>query len=153
MSVNATLSKLAGQWKGDNRLHLPWTDDPVHDSESNARVELRVNGQFLAIEYDWVFEGNRQEGVMIVGCDTESDAVQAVWTDSWHMSHKFMVCDGRVKADGAIDVKGYYAVPDHPDWGWRTEILPGNDAFRIVMFNVTPEGDETIAVEADYERN
>jgi hypothetical protein len=152
MSVPAELSRLTGKWKGNNRLHAAWLPDPIRDSESHATVELRVNGQFLSIEYDWAFEGDRKDGVMIIGCDNESDAVQAVWTDSWHMSQKFMICDGTIDDEGRINVKGYYAVPDNPDWGWRTEVLPGAERFRIVMYNVTPDGEEDIAVEADYTR-
>ena len=89
---------------------------------------------------------------MIVGCDERSDAVQAVWTDSWHMSHKFMICDGSVDENGHINMKGFYSVPDNPDWGWRTEVIPGKNSSQIVMYNVSPEGDEEIAVESSYSR-
>jgi hypothetical protein len=152
MSVKPDLAKLVGKWKGSSRLHTPWRPEKMHDSASNAAVELRVNGQFLAVEYVWEHEGKKQEGVMILGCDETSDAVQAVWTDSWHMSHKFMVCDGTIDESGNVNMKGYYQVPGHPDWGWRTEILPGADSFQIKMYNASPEGEEDIAVESEYSR-
>lgn len=152
MSVRPPLAALAGNWKGNYRLHTSWLPEKTHDSASECSIELRVNDQFLAIEYDWEYEGKRQEGVMIVGCDEKSDAVQAVWTDSWHMSHKFMVCDGSADESGRINMKGFYSVPDHPDWGWRTEVTPNTDSLQIVMYNVSPEGDEDIAVESDYSR-
>ncbi len=44
------------------------------------------------------------------------------------------------------------AVPEHPDWGWRTDVLQSQNGFRYVMFNVTPEGAEQIAVETDFAR-
>jgi hypothetical protein len=47
---------------------------------------------------------------------------------------------------------GYYSVPNNPDWGWRSEIIPGEDSFRYAMFNVSPEGIEEIAVETDFAR-
>src|SRR5215468_5105680 len=106
MSVRPSLTRLAGHWNGNYRLHTSWLPEKTHNSDSTCRIELRVNGQFLAIEYDWEFEDKRQEGVMIVGCDEKSDAVQAVWTDSWHMSHKFMVCDGIINENGRVDMKG-----------------------------------------------
>lgn len=152
MSIHPELVKLAGKWKGNNRLYASFLPEPIKDSPTLASIDLRVNGQFLALEYDWAFEGERQEGVLILGCDSRSDAVQAVWTDSWHMSHKFMVCDGNVAGDGSVDMKGFYAVPEHPDWGWRTEIIPGDDSFRLLMYNISPEGEEELAVEADYSR-
>jgi hypothetical protein len=152
MSVRPDLAKLVGTWKGSSRLHTSWLPEKTRDSTSNATVELRVKGQFLAIEYDWIHDGKKQEGVMIIGCDEKSDAVQAVWTDSWHMSHKFMVCDGTIDESGSVNMKGYYQVPGHPDWGWRTEISPGADSFQIKMYNISPEGEEDIAVEAEYSR-
>jgi hypothetical protein len=63
-----------------------------------------------------------------------------------------MLCNGTTRPDGGISVKGYYAVPDHPDWGWRTEIIPDGERFRYLMYNVTPEGAGELAVETDFVR-
>ncbi|HKX84625.1 MAG TPA: DUF1579 family protein [Pyrinomonadaceae bacterium] len=150
MSVPTSLALLAGDWKGTNRLYLPPAS--TFDSDSRAHVSLRISGQFIGIAYTWEYEGNPHEGLLIVGCDNKSNAAQAVWTDSWHMSHKFMLCDGTTDSDGMIDVKGYYQVEGHPDWGWRTTIEPNGDAFKYTMYNVTPEGDEMLAVETNFTR-
>lgn len=152
MSVDAKLAALTGRWKGTNRLNLSWLPDPVKESDSAAAIELKGNGQFLSMDYTWSYEGEPHMGTLLLGCDTKSHAVQVVWTDSWHMSHKFMVCDGKIGGDGTVNVKGHYSVPDHPDWGWRTEIIPNGDKFTLKMFNVTPEGDEEWAVETEYTR-
>jgi hypothetical protein len=152
MSVSESLSRLKGHWTGTNKLHTTWLPEQLHESEMTAAVSLKANGQFLHIEYTWEYEDRLQEGVMLIGCDTQSDAVQAIWTDSWHMSHKFMVSNGTISDDGTVNVMGHYSVPDHPDWGWRTELHPGKDTFRILMFNVSPEGEEDIAVEAELTR-
>lgn len=152
MSVPENLAALAGDWKGHNKLYLSWLPDPLHESEAAASVAPKANGQFLNLEYTWSHEGKPQQGVYLIGSDKDSNAVQAIWTDSWHMSHKFMVCDGTVDEDGKINVTGHYAVPGHPDWGWRTEIIPGDNSFRLVMYNISPEGEEEIAVEADFSR-
>ena len=152
MSVRPELAKLAGSWQGSYRLHTTSLPQESHDSATAARVELRVKDQFLAVEYDWEHNSKKQEGVLIVGCDENSNAVQALWTDSWHMSHKFMVCDGSMDDSGVVNVLGYYSVPDQPDRGWRTEIRPKEDRFEVVMYNISPEGGEDIAVEAKYDR-
>ena len=152
MGIDQNLTDLVGNWKGTNRLHVPWMAVPLLESESTAAVRTRMNGQFLSVEYTWSFEGQPQEGMLVVGCDPRSDAVQAVWTDSWHSKDVLMLCNGNRDEDGRISVMGHYAVPDHPDWGWRTELVQGADSFRYAMYNVTPEGEEQIAVETDFER-
>jgi len=152
VSVRPQLAALTGQWKGKYRLHTSRPPAQVLDSATTAKIELRVKEQFLAIEYVWEHEGKPQEGVIILGCDENSDAVQAVWTDSWHMSHKFMVCDGSIDDGGIVDVKGTYAAPDHTEWEWRIALIPSSDDFRIDMFNISPDGEHKIAVESSYSR-
>lgn len=152
MGVHAELVKLVGDWKGTNKLYLSGSSGPVLESGSNSKVSLKVGGQFLGIEYAWAYNGESHEGMLVLGCDGRSDAVQAVWTDSWHNRDKLMLCDGTIDETGKVNVKGYYSVPGHPDWGWRTEIVPGDGSYRYVVYNVSPEGDEDLAVETDFFR-
>ena len=153
MSVPKILESLVGKWRGINRLHTTWIEDnPVRESVSIAVVELTARGRFLKIEYDWTFDDAVQEGLILIGDEQNSDSIKAFWIDSWHLSDKFMVSEGRLE-DGAISLKGFYTVPEHPDWGWRTIIEPERDnLFKIVMFNVSPEGEETLAVEMELRR-
>lgn len=153
MSIDQRLTDLVGDWKGTNRLHVPWMAVPLLESDSTAVVRTKMNGQFLSVEYTWSYQGEPQEGMLVLGCDADSTAVQAVWTDSWHSKDVLMLCNGGWSDDGVISVMGRYSVPDNPDWGWRTEIAPASaNSFRYVMYNVTPEGEEQIAVETDFER-
>lgn len=153
MSISEKLAALAGKWKGTNRLNQSWLPDPIAESPSTADVSRRLNGQFLEIAYTWEFEGKLQEGLLILGGDNKSDAVNAFWTDSWHLAHQVMLCEGTAADNGSISVKGYYKVPDHPDWGWRTEIIPAADSFKYVMWNVSPDGDEELATETEFVRD
>ncbi len=148
MSIPVKLQQLVGDWKGGNRLHLgEWGPTPLHESTGTAVVRERNNGQFLEIAYTWEYDGKAQEGVIILGGDNKTDAVNAFWTDSWHMAHNLMLCSGTESADGVVSVKGTYKVEGHPDWGWRSEIFATEIGFEYKMFNVTPDGDESIAVE------
>ncbi|MEO8042869.1 MAG: DUF1579 family protein [Acidobacteriota bacterium] len=151
MSVDQKLSDLLGSWTGTNRLHVPWMPEKMKESESTAIVRSKMNGQFLSFEYTWSFDGDPQEGLLVVGCDPKSDAVQAVWTDSWHSKGVLMLCNGKTD-QGGISVMGHYAVPDNPDWGWRTEIRQNGNGFLYAMYNVTPDGVEELAVETDFKR-
>jgi hypothetical protein len=152
MSVNEKLSNLAGDWSGVNKLNLSWMPDPIKECASTATISTRVNGQCLEIAYSWEYEGKPQEGVIVLSGDAKSDAAKAFWTDSWHSKDVLMQCDGLVRSTGSVDLKGFYSVPDHPDWGWRTEITPGDNTFKYLMFNVSPEGVEEWAVEMEFTR-
>jgi hypothetical protein len=154
MSVPEKLAKLVGKWHGINRLHTTWIpENPVRETASRAFIELTARGRFLKIEYDWTFDNGLQEGLILIGDERDSDSVKTFWIDSWHLSDKFMVSEGRRKNAAAISVKGFYTVPDHPDWGWRTDLTAeGDDSFKITMYNVSPEGEEALAVEMELER-
>lgn len=153
MSVPEAFISLVGQWKGRNRLHADWLADPIIESESLASVVAKMRDQFLQIDYTWQYEGNVQEGTLLFGSENGADAAQAVWTDSWHLSNNLMLCDGNIANGNLLNVKGYYKVTDHPDWGWRTEVTADASRFKYVMFNVSPAGDEEVAVEMDFERS
>lgn len=154
MAIPALLRSLTGSWTGTNVLHRPWLEGPaaVSDSASRATITSAVNGTFLSIAYDWVLDGERHEGLLLVGVLADAEQVRAAWTDSWHMRDDVMRCTGRVD-EGRVDMFGTYVVPGHPDWGWRTRITPHDaDSFDLVMYNVTPDGQETLAVDCRYTR-
>ncbi len=143
---------LVGEWRATNRLWLS-PKDPVRESESLAVVRLAGRDQFAEIAYTWAFDGKPQEGRIILGQDAGSHAVKAVWFDSWHMRNDFMMCHGGVDPTGVVAVKGTYAAPPDPDWGWEILIEPEPaDAFRLSMYNIPPGGESELAVEAVYAR-
>lgn len=117
-----------------------------------ADVSLRVGGQCLEIAYSWEYEGKPQEGLLVIDGDPAKGRAEAAWTDSWHMANALMDCRGEARPDGSLNVMGHYGVEGHPDWGWRTEIVPKGDSFKYLMFNVSPEGEEEWAVETEFKR-
>jgi hypothetical protein len=67
------------------------------------------------------------------------------------MGEAVMALEGAAAGADAVTLRGSYAAPPGPDWGWRIDLRPqGGDDLRMVMFNVTPEGQEELAVEAVY---
>ena len=143
---------LGGEWRAINRLWLS-PGDPVRECDSHATVRLVGREQFAEIEYTWAFDGKPQEGRIILGQDPGSHAVKAVWFDSWHMRNDFMSCYGGVDPTGVVAIKGAYAAPPGPDWGWEILIEPEQeDTFRLSMYNIPPGGEKEQAVEADFSR-
>lgn len=153
MSVPGEFEALVGAWKGSNRLHMSWNpDNPVNDSESTATISTAANGKFLKIAYDWHLGAERHEGEMTL-CVGEGDNAEISWFDSFHSSGGFLISKGAF-ADGKIDAMGHYSVPGHPEWGWRTIIeSTGDNEWSFTMYNVSPEGEEYIAVESAFSRS
>ena len=141
----------AGGWRGSNRLQNPKTNAP-EDSPATASVNVILAGRFVRIDYTWGYEGRPQEGSLLIGHEPETDVVTTQWIDTWHMGHKVMESKGTINSDGEISVRGSYAAPPGPDWGWRTVIIPGEQQLRIIMYNISPDGREELAVEASYSR-
>lgn len=151
MTIPTKLTTLVGPWTGAHRLWLS-PAEPVRESAATATVTLAGQGKFISIAYTWAEDGP-QDGLLMIGQAANSDTVHAAWIDSWHYSDKLMNCVGSLTPQGGFSVKGFYPAPPGPDWGWRIVIEPhASDAWQMLMFNVTPEGQEQLAVEALFTR-
>jgi hypothetical protein len=150
MSDLEALRNLAGRWSGPNAVLLP--DEPPHASTSTLEITPIVGGKFVQLAYTWAFDGEPQEGVLIVGYEAAENAITAVWLDSWHMGDRAMSLRGQAE-DETIVLRGSYAVPEGPTWGWRIELQPDPNQLQITMYNVLPDGsDEMLGVDATYTR-
>ena len=130
---------------------------PPHGQAGGLRVHRRarplLGGRFVRLDYTWSYQGTPQEGSLLVGFQSGPGRATIHWIDAWHMADGVLACEGAVEPDGTIAVRGSYAVPPGPDWGWRIAIRPGDgSALAIVMHNVTPGGEEAVAVEATFRR-
>jgi hypothetical protein len=152
MEFEELKSALIGRWQGTNQLYLGPPPTPAVTSPSKLSVTSVAGGSFLQFNYDWTYEGAEQAGVLLFGYD-EQNAASAAWVDSFHMSTKIMSCTGTA-ANGTAELRGSYEAPPDPDWGWRITIrsLSAND-LKIIMHNISPEGQEDLAVQADYTRS
>ena len=152
MAIPTGLMSCAGRWSGTNHLQDPM-NNVRESSPATAVIASAIGGRFLRMEYTWSYQGKPQEGTMLIG--TESNGpVTAYWADTWHMSDKVMVCIGTENSDGGISVRGSYSAPPGPDWGWRIDLAAsGANGLRLIMFNITPEGKEDLAVEATFTRD
>jgi Protein of unknown function (DUF1579) len=150
MNLTEIQNNLIGAWTGNNLLRFMHTD---HNSSSDLSVAHVAKGRFLTFTYTWSYENTDHEGLLTLGYDAQHEVATAAWVDSWHMSSKVWSCQGVIDQQGVIDLRGSYAAPPGPDWGWRIVITapPGKD-LQIVMYNCSPEGVEELAVRADYKR-
>ena len=150
MSVALVFEKITGFWEGEQRLWLS-PNQPEQVSHTTATIGLEARGQIVAIHYQWIFEKKPQEGLLLLGQSDKPNGVHTVWVDSWHMQDRIMNCEGFELPDCGISVQGFYSVPAGPEWGWRIVVVPEDkDSLDLIMYNVTPEGEEELAVEAHF---
>ena len=152
MQFNELKPALIGDWRGTKQLYLEPPPTPAISSPSKLSVTPVAGGSFLEFKYDWTYEGEAQAGVLLFRYD-EENAASVAWIDSFHMSAKILSCVGTA-ADGSANLRGSYEAPPGPDWGWRITIRSVSaDELQIVMHNISPEGQEDLAVQADYTRD
>jgi hypothetical protein len=145
MSTLDGLIAHAGSWRGTNTLHDPGSGKP-EESPSALTVTPVLGGRFVRVDYTRGYRGEPQEGSLLVG------EASTYWIDTWHMGRKAMICLGAASGGGSISVKGSYAAPSGPDWGWRIDVVPEGDALRISHVNIDPDGNEEPAAECVYSR-
>ncbi|MBI3160506.1 MAG: DUF1579 family protein [Chloroflexi bacterium] len=151
MDVRTAFNTLHGEWAGTNQLWLN-PQEAVRTSDTRLRIGPVAMGKFVGLEYTWDEDGP-QSGWLLLGLGAEGAGVKAVWVDSWHNADKMMLCEGTVSAEGVVSVAGSYSFGDAPAWGWRIELEAAqDDGFEVRMYNITPEGQEMLAVKAAYTR-
>jgi hypothetical protein len=152
MKLTEIQNHLVGDWTGSNLLRLSWLTPSDYRSLSRLSVKPVAKGKFLTFTYTWSHEDISQEGMLLLGYAAKQEFATAAWVDSWHMSSKIMACEGSIDTQGAINIRGSYEAPPGPDWGWRIAITPkSGKELQIAMYNISPEGAEELAVQANYE--
>lgn len=151
MSVPAPLASTEGDWTGEGTLFMPWQSPPEFSYPTTASVRIAAKG-FLRIDYTWSHEGQPHEGMLLLTDEKQDGAVDAVWIDSWHQGQSFLLSHGGVEPDGTVSVRASYPAPSGPDWGWRTVLTASAERLSIVMYNIPPDGEETLAVRNVYSR-
>jgi hypothetical protein len=149
---HALLLKFCGEWEGRSRV---WFEpgDPVDDSVIRGTIKPLFDGRFVMHEYTGSFQGKPIEGLTIYGHYLKTGKFQSLWLDTFHVGTTMMLSDG-VGGD-RVNVLGHYGGEEDPSqaWGWRSEIIQENsDQLTLLAFNITPDGEETPAMQIDYTR-
>ena len=150
--VHRRLAEMAGDWEGRFRL---WFEPgkPADDSVQRGRIRLVGGGRFLLHEYEGHCSGEPFEGVALWAYHLDDNAFECAWGESFGTGTSIMFSTGRVD-DGRLRALGSYADGQGGErWGWRTELSqPDPKHLNIRMFNISPAGDEALAVEVNYTR-
>ena len=146
------MSELTGNWRGSGTLFTPRTTPAEQEYDSTAFISQAARN-ILKLEYTWEADDAQQDGLMLIAENKKDGSFSSVWVDSWHQSETFLLSKGSRTASGDITLLGSYPAPTGPDWGWKTIIRAlGDDNLEILMYNLSPDGKEEIAVHDTYRR-
>lgn len=150
--VHHHLAAMAGDWEGRFRL---WFEPgpPAEDSVQRGRIRPVGGGRFLLHEYEGRCSGEPFEGVALWAYHLDDQAFECAWGESFGTGTSIMFSTGPVKDGRFVALGSYGAGPGGERWGWRTELSqPDAGQLDIRMFNISPAGDEALAVEVNYRR-
>ncbi len=150
--VHAQLVRMAGQWEGRFRI---WFEPGKLADESVQRGSIRVllGGRVLLHEYTGRCNGELTEGVALIAYHLDEHRYETAWAESFGTGTSIMFSTG-VSGDPRLSMLGSYGDGQGgPRWGWRTAIeQPDDNTLDLRMYNITPTGDEALAVEVNYRR-
>lgn len=154
--MRGQLQQWVGEWVGSYDLYFE-PGPPVSSSSTEGTVTLVAKGSAVAMTSTWEFQGKPHESVMIVINKPELGDPDIVWIDSFHTGGRFQLFRGVEPPDevppGAVCALGSYPAPTGPDWGWRILLSAESpDVLHVTMYNITPDGEEVIAVDSRYRR-
>lgn len=148
-----SMLQLEGKWEGTNRL---WFEpgEPIDNATISGTFTSILGGRFLEWQYSTAFQTTPIEGKMLLGLYLKLNKYELNWVDSFHTGTFMMYASG-VGEDKIFNAIGHYVAGENNEqtWGWRTtlEIISKDDVI-IRAYNITPEGEEQLALQYDLKR-
>lgn len=124
-----------GSWSGRKQL---WLHPEAAAEVSDASLEISA----YEIAYRWSHRNKPQTGV--IRLRSQDGSIEFAWRDTFHTIDE-MVLRGFASDDLLVANGSYPDGRGGPDWGWRIEISRSGPP-QIRMFNITPSGEEALAV-------
>jgi hypothetical protein len=157
--LHARLARMAGRWAGTAKTYAdPENPDAAEVAPWNGTIEMLLGGRFLRFAYVSRAMGEPIAGELTIAYEKGDRLFRTSWIDSLHTGGAILVSESKPVAEGdsaaAIRVFGtYFAGEGQPRWGWRTELDDRtDDALHIRMFNVMPDGEESLGVAIELTR-
>ncbi|MEA2746195.1 MAG: hypothetical protein QOI41_338 [Myxococcales bacterium] len=157
--VHARLARMAGRWTGTAKTYAdPSNREAAEVAPWDGTIEMLLGGRFLRFAYVSRAMGEPIAGELTLAYEKGDRLFRMSWIDSLHTGGAILVSESKPVPEGGavatISALGTFFVGEgQPRWGWRTELDDQTDgALRVRMFNIKPDGDESIGVEIDLTR-
>lgn len=146
------MARWEGEWRGIARTWLDPAQPPT-EATLEGRIAPLLGGRFVRFTYRSSLNGAPLAGELLIAFETSEKVWRTSWIDSFHTGSAILVSTSEPEAKD-LNVRGtYFAAPEQPRWGWRTELLDPTDAdLSLRMYNVSPEGKEDLGVEVALHR-
>ena len=144
--------KLIGNWHGTVRTWFE-PEKLTDEAKISGSFSSLVSGKFLRHSYESTIQGKTRKGEETVVQNEVTKNYEVSWFDSFHMNYAILFSTGKATQDGFSVFSQYDIAKGVPPWGWRTEYrLIDDNSLIITSYNVTPEGQESKAIEVIYHR-
>ncbi len=154
MAVPKSIHAAKGLWQGKSLLNLPFLPPgkQVSESQSSLHIDTDKHDSFATITYTWQYEGQVQEGTILLCQSDKRKHLELGWVDSWHQSTSVMHLEGEETETALVKAKGSYS-GGNETWGWTIAFVHDGDQLTMTMENVMPSGEAVWAVKATYKKD
>jgi hypothetical protein len=144
---------LRGDWRGSTRLFAGLASEPEHASAAWLRCSPAGGPGRLRMRYVWSLEGRLREGHLLLAFDPAARSVSGSWMDSGLDTQEVLCLRGMLAEDGLLRLVGTVRPESGTGMQWRIEFdAPAEDALELRMYITSAQGEEELAVSADYRR-
>jgi hypothetical protein len=143
------LARVSGHYRGTTRTYFEPGSTP-DESTDTLYAQPLLGGRFLRITWFGSVMGKPRQGELTLGYHRDGGEYELCWVDTFHTGTALLVSRGKARDDGVISVLGDYAAGSER-WGWRTELVHAGRSFALRAFNISPAGQEDLAIESSFE--
>lgn len=147
--MNSFFANLEGAWEG--RATTWFGPGEGFSDPWSMEFQLLQGGKFVLQRHSLEVQGKPHQGWALIGRDDSNEYSMSL-ADSFHTAGTgLLMSRGRVDESGQLSVLGHFEAGGE-QWGWRTTLQVQGEALTLRAYNISPAGEESLAIEAPLTR-